>query len=362
MSLAPNLLRRGANYSWRRRVPTSVIFALERNPQVFFESGLNFRKGNVFFQVALGTASPKEARSLAHVLNFASERMFTMLEQRGLTQDQKALCMRTFYEEEVQRMNLRLAVQHGDTPPRDGAPMLAPTYGQHNSILDQLAGEAFKLLAKYGGGAKFDPNLYPELRARNFSKRELEDGQFQINLFRQDFFKTTPGLGRFGNPRLNAAAARAEELGIDSSDSVSVNEMRRILLLAKALAHLNSKDSFENEFEALSAVATEKAKSDSRTFANSVFSVSNENCSVSAPSERENLATPETEEPRSTYSSLLPDILQLHISDKLSENASMKTINQITQCTHLFMEISEIRDLREIKQSHLASFVQGNRI
>ncbi len=361
MSLAPNLLRRGANYSWRRRVPTSVICALERNPQDFSESRVHFRKSYIYFQVALRTASPKEARSSAHVLNFASERMFTMLEQRGLTQDQKALCMRTFYEEEVQRMNLRLAVQHGDTPPRDGAPMLAPSYGQHNCILDQLAGEAFKLLAKYGGGAKFDPKQHPELRARNFSKRELKDGQLQINLYRQDFFKTTPGLGRFGNPRLNAAAARAEELGIDSSDSVAVGEMRRILLLAKAIVHLNSKDSFEKEFEALSAVATEKAKSDSMTFANSVFSVSNENCSVSTPLERENLSTPKTEEPRSTYSSLLPDILQLHISDKLSENASMKTINQITQCTHLFMEISEIRDLREIRQSHLASFVDTMR-
>lgn len=43
MSLAPNLLRRGANYSWRRRVPTSVICALERNPKDFPVSSVHFR-------------------------------------------------------------------------------------------------------------------------------------------------------------------------------------------------------------------------------------------------------------------------------------------------------------------------------
>ncbi len=361
MTLAPNLLRRGANYSWRRRVPISVICALERFPQDSSESRVYFRNCSLYFQIALGTASPKEARTLAHVLNFASERMFTMLEQRGLTQDQKALCMRTFYEEEVQRINLRLAVQHGDTPPRDGATMLAPSYGQHNSVLDQLTGEVFKLLAKYGGGAKFDPKLHPELRARNFSKREIKDGQFQINLYRQDFFKTTPGLGRYGNPRLNAAASRAEELGINTLDSVTVCEIRRLSLMAKALAYLNSKDSFENEFEALSAVTNEKAICASRTFANSVFSAPNENCAMTTPLETKDLSTPKMEEPQNAYSSLLTDILELHISDKISENSSKKTIKQITQCTRLFMEITETRDLQEIRQFHLSNFVDTMR-
>lgn len=43
MSLAPNLLRRGANYSWRRRVPTPVIFALEHFPQDYPDSRSHFR-------------------------------------------------------------------------------------------------------------------------------------------------------------------------------------------------------------------------------------------------------------------------------------------------------------------------------
>ncbi|MEY8880325.1 DUF6538 domain-containing protein [Donghicola sp. XS_ASV15] len=273
MSLAPNLLRRGASYSWRRRVPSAALRTIVRCQQKILQRNQKFQLGNAYFQVSLGTSCPRQARSLAHLLNFTSERLFTTLEQRHLTTEQKIQWVkaRTQYQNEL--LHQLRAISHGSTAPRDDASLLAKTHYLHNRALDRLRGHAFRLLAQHGEDVHFDIDLDDELRQCNFGRAELEEGQVHLDLLKQEYFKYTPGFGRFGNRRVNSLAALAEQLlGLEDVDGITATELRQLELMSKAVAHLQTHSSFETRFKELLEAAKESEQASAIAFSPVPFS------------------------------------------------------------------------------------------
>lgn len=360
MSLAPNLLRRGASYSWRRRVPSAALRTIVRCQQKVLQRSQKFQLGNVYFQVALGTSCPRQARSLAHLLNFTSERMFTMLEQRHLTTEQKIQWVKSRTQYQTERLHQLHTISHGRKAPRDGAPLLAKTDALHNRALDRLRGHAFRLLAQHGEDVNFDIDLDDELRECNFGTAELETGQLHLDLLKQEYFKYTPGYGRFGNGRVNSLATLAEELlGLEKVDGITATELRQLELMSKAIAHLQTDCSFETRFNELLEAAKESEQTSAKAFASSVFTTNAETLSNQTPTPQVEVRNESTE--AFSYSSRVSDLLEIHLSDKIDSGIENKTRNQIRQCVELFVEITGVEDFSRLQQSHIAGFADTMR-
>jgi hypothetical protein len=283
-----------------------------------------------------------------------------MLEQRHLTTEQKIQWVKARTQYQNERLHQLHVISHGSTAPRDGAPLLAKTNALHNRALDRLRGHAFRLLAQHGEDVDFDIDLDDELRQCNFSTAELEKGQLHLDLLKQEYFKYTPGFGRFGNGRVNSLAAEAKQLlGLEDVDGITATELRQLELMSKAVAHLQTHSSFETRFKELLEAAKESEQASAKAFASSVFSTKAETFPDQAPTPQIEVRDNSTE--TFSYSSKVSDLLEIHLSDKIDSGIEDKTRNQIKQCVELFVEITGVEDFNRLQQSHIASFADTMR-
>lgn len=147
MGIANFTFRRGAIYTWRRRIPKRADSAAAN------------------LQVSLRTACPWTARRLAVIVTAESEKVFDRMGMDGLTPDVARQWLETVIRDELE-----------DTARRTRAAFHLPKTGNPVESVhhDRLAGEALRLVARKGAEVDLDEDERRELTARGYSDADLD--------------------------------------------------------------------------------------------------------------------------------------------------------------------------------------------
>lgn len=346
MRVAAHVFRRGAVYTWRRRIPASCGNA-RRSP---------------YIQISLKTRDPVEARHLGAVLHGESARVFEEMASDRLTTEEARSWLEHAVTAELARIRDRRLVEHDSSGPRERTDDL---------LVDELASHAYRLLSRHGASAVFSPEYDAEIAARHFTQDELRRGSDLLEILRRDFWSESR------HARTRGECERI--LGRESMPSLMYMELRRLKLEGRAIAY---KASLENEEANDLTPAVEAAKrqvvqqnQNARTIytdrgaaevgeAMSAPPVA-ESVQVSQPDPEDGACCVATEAAVKTsspehfnpYSRDLVEITARLIEKKRKAGTKDKTLAQITQIIEIFVEITGVRDVTTLRQHHISLYI-----
>ncbi|WP_022706884.1 site-specific integrase [Paracoccus zeaxanthinifaciens] len=304
MGIANFVFRRGAIYTWRRRIPKRA------------------ESDAANLQVSLRTACPWTARRLAVIVTAESERVFDRMGMEGLTPQVAHEWLETVIREELER-----------SARRDRAAFHLPQTGNpvESAHQDHLAGEALRLIARKGIELELDEDERRELTARGYSEADLDRiNEYQVILGRDA--ATEPVENRI----------RRRVAGIAGKERISGHEFfdaKRIWLNGRAAALLSSKAGLDRGFDDAMAMA-------GRLRDGKPLPVAED-------------AAPPT--PTSESAPAFDPALQA-VADRLASRKEKrgrvtdKTAYQIRKTAELLHEATGIEDIRKLRQEHLMAF------
>lgn len=349
MRIAAHVFRRGAVYTWRRRIPKTY----------------GTKRKNRYIQVSLKTRDPALARRLGAILHGESARVFEDMAASRLTPEQAKLWLEHVVDAELERIRvMRLDAMDSSDPDRQADDRRA----------DELAAHAYRLLAQRGRSAQFDPEADQGLADRGFSEEELRRGRVQIDLLKRDFWHNSQ------HAKIRNAAGTV--LGLETMPAVLYEELRKLKLEGRGAAYAASlTDNPDTPFnELVAAVSAELLRR--RTAANDFFEVAGRtrlpgNADSTHVSDLEpgtpepaNAASPKIARPNDTnanpekrtanpHSPTLAACTEHLVKNLRQREVKEKTIEQARQIMALFEEITEVSDVRQLEQHHLGTFVDA---
>ena len=333
MPMIAHVFRRGAVYTWRRRVPV--------------RSGNATKAG--YIQVSLHTHDPAKARVIGAALHATSERAFELMAASRLTAEQARTWLEHVVKKELDAIDNRRLAEHDD---------ISGGGYEDNRLLDELAAHCFRLLASQGKSAAFDPSRDKALAARGFSEEEIERGGYLLDIYKRDFWSDA----RHGKTVREAGRV----LGQDEISSLVYMELRRIQMEGKSVAlsaSLNPDDDRLGDAIAAASKVIEARESARRN----IFA----DGTAAAPQGQDAAlggATPEPEaisvkqvEPfvfqGSSYSDDITDVIDRLKAIKKREGADEKALRQFNQVFGVFREITGVQKVQELRQHHFARYV-----
>lgn len=321
LKLVTHVFRRGATYTWRRRIPQDCG---------------NLRK-NSYIQISLRTNDPKTAQRVGGILHGESEKVFELMSSSQLSQKDAKAWLERIVREEIQRIDRRRLVELDDK---------LVNASEDNLLMDKLAGHAYRLLAEKGGSAAFDPSKDTRIAAENFTDGALKRGRDLLDLFGKDFWSDS----RYTRTK----AQYSEFSGHAGMSGLEYFELRRLMLKGKAIAYAASLSKTESSFDD-SVDATVNEITRGQTGGTDLFEPDTAT-DLSAP------PMPVTAKPAETlqanaYSSQISDIVRRLIERMRRDGATEKSCRQLEQVFSLFHEITEIGDVRNLRQHHLSLYI-----
>lgn len=147
MAVGPNLLRRGAVYHWRRRIPSRLV------PFI----------GSTHFRMSLNTKDSSEARRLGAQLDATAMDAFATCRPPRMTKAQLAALFKATLVQHKAKLDLMADIERG-----------APTISRSELLALELArGEAYALLAQQGADAFLGPDDEARLREKGFDTKGI---------------------------------------------------------------------------------------------------------------------------------------------------------------------------------------------
>ncbi|AJY46185.1 hypothetical protein TM49_11675 [Martelella endophytica] len=221
-----------------------------------------------------------------------------------------------------------------------------------------MAGHCFRLLARQGKSAAFDPSKDKALAARGFSEEEIVRGGYLLDIYKRDFWSDA----RHGKTVREAGRV----LGQNEISSLVYMELRRIQMEGRSVAlsaSLNPDDDRLGDAIAAASRVIEARESARRN----IFA----DGTAAAPQGQDAAlggATPEPEaisvkqvEPLvfqgSSYSDDITDVICRLKAIKKREGADEKALRQFNQVFGVFREIIGVQKIQELRQHHFARYV-----
>ena len=240
MRIAAHVFRRGAVYTWRRRVPKNC----------------GTKRKNCYIQVSLRTRDPALARRLGAILHGVSARVFEDMASSRLTPEQARLWLEHIVDGELEKIRvMRLDAMDSSDPDRQA----------DDRLVDELAAHAYRLIAQRGRSARFDPETDQGLADRGFSEEELRRGRDLIDLLKRDFWDNSQ------HAKIRNVAGTV--LGLETMPALLYEDLRKLKLEGRGAAYAASlTDNPDTPFnELVAAVSAELLRR--RSEANDFFEV-----------------------------------------------------------------------------------------
>lgn len=300
------VFRRGAIYTWRRRIPARVACDA------------------LHLQISLGTACPWTARRLGGLVTFESEQVFEAMALDGLTREAARKWLERVVREELEKIERRNRAQSDSRE---------PGYARTNAAEDRSMGHALRLLARDGVRADLGEIERAEIVAKGVPAHELP----KIDRYLQQAAGEAPSEAV--EAKIRRGVAEVADLSV-----LNVHQFldsRQIYLRGRAAAYLTASQRTDPKFaEALDLAEALTGKMVETPQA------------ASASTGRE---VPVKEEP--AYDPAIIAVADRLVRKKEArEKATQKTAYQIRNTAALFVEAAGIADIREMRQSDLARF------
>lgn len=341
MRVAAHVFRRGAVYTWRRRIPVSC--------------GIEGK--SPYIQVSLKTRDPGEARHLGAVLHGESARVFELMASDRLTPEEARTWLEHAVTAELTRIRDRRLAAQDTADPAERADDL---------LVDELAAHAYRLLARHGASAEFAPEEDAEIAARGFTADELRRGRDLLETLRRDFWSEAR------HARTRNECARV--LGRETMPPLLYLELRRLKLEGRAIAYQASLEGdaahdLTPAVEATKDKILQQAQDDRLIFAKPETPAETGEADPAAEAHPEasrehgdtsGATKPATEQAQdSAYSRALLDIAGRLIEKKRKAGTKDKTLAQITQIISTFVEITGVEDVTVLRQHHVSHYIDA---
>lgn len=303
MGIQTNIIRRGATYAWRKRLPV--------------------RLGGDVMQISLRTNDPLIARRLAAIVTAESMRVFDHMAATGLSKDDARKLLVAVIEEELNRIGLRRAAA-SDQGDRQG--------WEDDQSADWAMGKALMFMAARGAAANLNADDIMSLQAEGHSAEDIERVQANIDL-ESHAYRQAPGEA--GNSRALQAMRRA--LGREQFAGMDFMQGRQIWYRGRAAALLISAKA-DQPFDEAMALADDLAHG--RTASGTA--------KPAAPA----IASPDPD-----YDPAIAALIARLMAQKQRQGISDQMITQMTRIFELFAEATGVTDIRDLRQAHVAKFV-----
>lgn len=305
MGLQSNLYRRGATYVWRRRFPVSL--------------------GGTILQISLRTNDPLLARRLGAIVSAESNSVFEIMTVQGLSRDDA----RKFLEHIITREMKKIAILNAEPRGREDA--------ARNRAHDWAAGMALKMISEIGSEA--DPLTDAEAATfRREGRSEQDIDLLRGHLERQsELAYASPIEG----PGVVIADQLRQTLGREQFQAAEYLTARQLYIAGRGAAYLQSAKGQGSSFDAAMQMAEQLA-------------------SPAVP--RPTPVQSSTDATASAYDPAWSALVERFCALKAHQKVSAQSIDQMRKVFHLFAEATGVSDLRSLRQTHLAQFVDVLRI
>ena len=335
MRVAAHVFRRGAVYTWRRRIPLAC--------------GINLK--SPYIQLSLRTRDPEIARHLGAVLHGESARVFEQISSNRLTLEDAKTWLEEAVTSELARIRDRRLAAMETSDPAERADDL---------LLDELAGHAYRLLAHHGGSAVFAPEEDVDIAARGFTEEKLRRGRDLMETLRRDFWSDSR------HARTRAEYERV--LGQKTMPALLYLELRRLKLEGRAIAYLASLADDDQRDLQPDVDATKANILQQNREAGLIFKKpeSPKETAVFAPADEapqevplEHASTNPAAEgvQDNSYTRCLLDVTARLIEKKRKAGTQKKTLAQITQIMEALVEITGVTQTDALRQHHISRYI-----
>ncbi len=307
MGLHNNILRRGATYAWRKRLPSSL--------------------GGGMMQISLRTNDPLIARRLAVIVNAESVGIFDRMAEVGLSKEEARKLLRAVIEQELHAIELRRAAA-SDAPESDA--------WQRERSADWAMGKALMFMSQRGASARdLSEDDIAGLLAEGHTPSEVGAVEACLDMESQAYAHPP---GQYGNSR--ALKAMRRTLGREDVSAMEFMQGRQIWYQGRAAALLTSLKgdrSFDEAMDLASALARGQG----------------DPASDPAPP----VAVAPSKEPETDYDPAISALTLRLMEQKRRQGLSGQMITQMTRVFELFAEATGITDIRDLRQAHVSKFV-----
>ncbi|RRH76298.1 DUF6538 domain-containing protein [Falsigemmobacter faecalis] len=302
MAFQSHLYRRGASYVWRRRPPA--------------------RAGGRILQISLRTNEPLIARRRAAIVTVESNNLFDAMSVQGLTVAEA----RKFLKFIIEREQKKIAIFRADVRHRGDS--------ESNQAQDWAMGTALRMIAQHGAGAA--PLTDMQAEALHIEGRS----QVEVTLLRENIennvaLATSTPQDRHGSQILDQLQTAIGRQDIGAADFLVA---RNKYIQGRAAAYIQAaKDTTVGFDEALQIAET---------------------LASPAAALQPQIAQPVVRADKvAAYSPAWEDLIARFEVQQRKAKVKALSIDQKLRIYRLFAEAAEISDLRDIRQVHLAKFV-----
>lgn len=302
MAFQSHLYRRGASYVWRRRTPA--------------------RAGGRILQISLRTNEPLIARRRAAIVTVESNNLFDAMSVQGLTVAEA----RKFLEFIIEREQKKIAIFRADVRHRGDS--------ESNQAQDWAMGTALRMIAQHGAGAA--PLTDMQAEALHIEGRSpVEVSLLRENLKNNVSLATSTPQDRHGSQILDQLQTAIGRQDIGAADFLVA---RNRYIQGRAAAYIQAaKDT---------TVGFDEALQIAEALANPI--------AAPVPQITQPAIQPEVVD---EYSPVWEDLIARFEEQQRNAKIKALSIEQKVRIYRLFAEATGITDLREIRQVHLAKFV-----
>jgi hypothetical protein len=147
MAVGPNLVRRGAVYHWRRRIPSRLVPFVRAS----------------HLRLSLNTKDSSQARRLGAQLDATAMEIFTSRLTEQMTRDQLAELFKATHLQHKAKLELAADIERMDS-----------VFNRSEHLAMELArGEAYALLSRQGANAFLGPDDEKRLRDKGFDTKGI---------------------------------------------------------------------------------------------------------------------------------------------------------------------------------------------
>ncbi|TDE41234.1 DUF6538 domain-containing protein [Antarcticimicrobium sediminis] len=336
-----HLFRRGNVFYWRRRLP-------------------GFSPENSTLQLSLRTEQRPEASILARKLTAESDRMFDAMSRDLLSVEDARAWLRHVINDELARMRRVALVTRMDP--------VGPSEGDRRA--DWATAQAWKLMAEFGPRAEISQTVRERLRDEGASERDLAVLEGSLDIYCQDILS---------EPRMNRMASNFKQLTQREKrpSTTELLQLRRLLIEGKAAAQAQrgtaalepegeiARDLAEHLCREMAAVERTAWFGPTGAPSNPVASMAPPD-SLSSGNDGFHVPSRPTEVPEDseTYDpSLLATVARLNLAkmeqqkEETGKERVPETMAKLRRVTaKLFLLITGVEDLRQIRPAHLSRF------
>lgn len=316
MGLQTHVFRRGATYVWRRRLPVSL--------------------GDALMQVSLRTRDPLIARRLALILGAEGCRVIDQMTQGKLTRDEA----RSLLQASIQRTLEQVEAARANIPDRP-----APGAWQRALSDDWAMGKACELVGHRGAAAApIAEDDRTAMRDAGRSAQEIAAVADNVDLLAQAF-ACDPKLGQ-NRPGFDLMRTT---LNREAFSQGEINHGRQIVQRGRGAAYQIASLGHLNDIASAAADALDLAEG------RSPEQTSIQPPVLPAPAPEPPLVAPS--EPAPLYDPAIQAVADRLMAQKKRQKMSAQMIDQMRKVYDLFIEATEVTDIRHLRQEHLARFI-----